>query len=216
MKDDRAWRAGHKAFKAVGEARQGVLTADEMQRLLGCCPDGLREFVVAGAFTGARLGELTSAKIRDFDQKGRTLTVRGKTGCASCTSMRAPQRCSRGSRKGEARRMIALADCRRRGRDSQPHPGPWPPRSQRPGSTRPPRSMRCATPTSRTRSTQGCRSRPWPSIAAPAWHHDQQDLRQGAGRAPGPIRRHGGAYPLAQRPRGNVVAFGSSPMATRT
>lgn len=79
VKDDRAWRAV-RAFKAVGEARQIVLTLDEIQRLVDSCGPGLQELVAAGAYTGARLGELTSAKVRDFDPKGRTLQVRGKTG----------------------------------------------------------------------------------------------------------------------------------------
>ncbi len=79
VKDDRAWRAV-KAFKAVGEARQALLTAEELQRLVDACPAGLRELVAAGAYTGARLGELTSARVRDFDAKHRTLSVRGKTG----------------------------------------------------------------------------------------------------------------------------------------
>jgi integrase len=79
VKDDRAWRAV-KAYKAVGEARATVLTVDEIQQLVDCCPPGLRELVAAGAYTGARLGELTSARVRDLDAKGRTLSVRGKTG----------------------------------------------------------------------------------------------------------------------------------------
>jgi integrase len=78
-KNDHAWRAV-KAFKAVGEPRQILLNGEEMQRLVSACPDGLCELVAAGAYTGARLGELTSAKVRDFDPKHRTLAVRGKTG----------------------------------------------------------------------------------------------------------------------------------------
>ena len=79
VKDDRAWRAV-KAFKAVGEARQALLTNDEIQRLVDACPPGLRDLVAAGAYTGARLGELTSARVSDFSPKHRTLSVRGKTG----------------------------------------------------------------------------------------------------------------------------------------
>jgi integrase len=79
VKDDRAWRAT-KAFKAVGEPRQALLTNEEIQHLVDCCPPGLRELVAAGAYTGARLGELTSAKVSDFSAKHRTLSVRGKTG----------------------------------------------------------------------------------------------------------------------------------------
>ncbi len=77
--DDRAWRRVS-AFKGVGEARKVILGPDDLQRLLDACPDGLRELVAAGAMTGARLGELTGAQVRDLDLDARTLQVRGKTG----------------------------------------------------------------------------------------------------------------------------------------
>ena len=77
--DDRAWRRVG-AFKGVGESRKVILAVKELQRLIDACPDGLRELVAAGAWTGARLGELTNAKVRDLDQEARTLRVAGKTG----------------------------------------------------------------------------------------------------------------------------------------
>jgi integrase len=77
--DDRAWRRV-KAFKGVGEARKVILSGEELQRLLDACEPGLRELVAMGAWTGARLGELTSARVRDFDPVTATLRVRGKTG----------------------------------------------------------------------------------------------------------------------------------------
>lgn len=77
--DDRAWRRVG-AFRGVGEARKVILGPDELQRLIDACPVGLRELVAAGARTGARLGELTAAQVRDLDVKACTLRVRGKTG----------------------------------------------------------------------------------------------------------------------------------------
>jgi integrase len=77
--DDRAWRKV-KPFQDVGMARKVILSESEIQRLIDACGPGLRELVAAGALTGARLGELTAARKRDFDADGKTLTVRGKTG----------------------------------------------------------------------------------------------------------------------------------------
>ena len=77
--DDKAWRRV-KGFKGVGEARKVILNSIELQRLIDACDDGLRELVTAAALTGARLGELTSARVREFDLEVAILTVRGKTG----------------------------------------------------------------------------------------------------------------------------------------
>jgi integrase len=79
VNDDRAWRKV-KAFRDVGQARKVILSEAEIQRLIDACPAGLRELVAAGALTGARLGELTAARVRDFDAGEQILTVRGKTG----------------------------------------------------------------------------------------------------------------------------------------
>ena len=77
--DDRAWRVV-KPFRDVGEARKVILSEAEIQRLMDACDADLRELVIAGALTGARLGELTAAKVRDFDAAAAILTVNGKTG----------------------------------------------------------------------------------------------------------------------------------------
>lgn len=77
--DDRAWRRV-KAFKGVGEARKIILTPAELQKLIDACEPGLRELVLIGAWTGARSGELTRTRVRDFDPGDATLHVRGKTG----------------------------------------------------------------------------------------------------------------------------------------
>ena len=64
--DDRAWRR----VKAVPRRRRGAQGDPERgrdpapaRRLRA----GLRELVLLGALTGARLGELTAARVRDFD-----------------------------------------------------------------------------------------------------------------------------------------------------
>jgi integrase len=77
--DDRAWRRV-KAFRGVGEARKVILTETELQRLVDASEPGLRELVLIGAWTGARLGEITSAPLRAFDSAAATLRVQGKTG----------------------------------------------------------------------------------------------------------------------------------------
>jgi integrase len=77
--DDRAWRRVG-AFAGVGDARKVILGDAELQRLIQACPPGLRELATAGAWTGARLGELTGARVRDLDPDAATLRVAGKTG----------------------------------------------------------------------------------------------------------------------------------------
>jgi integrase len=77
--DDRAWRR-LKGFRGAGEARKVILDESELQRLVDACGPGLRELVLSGALTGARLGELTNARVRDFDADAAILTVSGKTG----------------------------------------------------------------------------------------------------------------------------------------
>jgi integrase len=76
---DQAWRRV-KAFKGAGEARKVILTDAELQQLVDACGPGLRELVLVGAWTGARLGELTGARVRDLDRDHATLHVSGKTG----------------------------------------------------------------------------------------------------------------------------------------
>jgi integrase len=77
--DDRAWRVV-KPFKGVGDARKVILGEGEIQRLADACDADLRDLVLAGALIGARLGELTNARVRDFDADAAILTVSGKTG----------------------------------------------------------------------------------------------------------------------------------------
>jgi integrase len=77
--DDRAWRLV-RPFRDVGAARKVLLGETALQLLVDACGPGLRELVLVGAWTGARLGELTSRRVRDFDAAAATLAVRGKTG----------------------------------------------------------------------------------------------------------------------------------------
>ena len=76
---DHAWRRVE-PFQAVGAARKVILDPIQLQLLVDACAPGLRELVIVGAQTGARLGELTNARVRDFDPEANTLRVEGKTG----------------------------------------------------------------------------------------------------------------------------------------
>jgi integrase len=79
--DDRAWRR-LEPFKGVGVARKVLLDPIQIQLLLDACGPGggLRELVAVGAMTGARLGELTAARVRDLDLEAGCLKLDGKTG----------------------------------------------------------------------------------------------------------------------------------------
>ena len=79
--DDSAWRRVA-PFKGVGESRKVFFTEAEAQCLVNSCPDeALRNLVTAGLLTGARLGELTAARVTDVDLEEGIWTVRaGKTG----------------------------------------------------------------------------------------------------------------------------------------
>jgi integrase len=77
--DDKAWRRV-RAFAAVGRARMVILIPAQMRRLLGVCGPALRDLVALALLLGARCGELTTARVGDFDAEQGTLAVRGKTG----------------------------------------------------------------------------------------------------------------------------------------
>jgi integrase len=82
--DDRAWRRVG-PFEDVGVARKIFLSDADQQRLVDACEPGLRELAIGLAETGARLKELTDARVRDLDLERATVTVasnkgrRGKT-----------------------------------------------------------------------------------------------------------------------------------------
>lgn len=79
---DAAWRHVS-AFKSVGRAREAHFTSEEVARLIDAARRAdphFADLVEAGFVTGARLGELTSATVADFDPTRATLAVDGKTG----------------------------------------------------------------------------------------------------------------------------------------
>ena len=81
VSDDAAWRRV-RPFEGVSESRKVFLTEAEAQPLINAChDDSLRDLVTAGLLTGARLGELTAARVGDVDLDESNWTVStGKTG----------------------------------------------------------------------------------------------------------------------------------------
>jgi integrase len=62
-------------------SRKEFLTKAQARSLLAKCSGPFRDLVEAGLLTGARLGELTHLRVRDFDPTAGTLDVQqGKTG----------------------------------------------------------------------------------------------------------------------------------------
>lgn len=76
---DTAWRRVG-AFRDVGRERKLFLTDKQITALLGTSSGALRNLIEAAILTGARYGELAGARVRDFDPKGGTLHLSGKTG----------------------------------------------------------------------------------------------------------------------------------------
>jgi integrase len=68
------------AFKGIEGVRDIYLSREEVDRLLEAATGALRALIRAGLLTGARLSELTGARVEDFDEKQGTLQVSGKTG----------------------------------------------------------------------------------------------------------------------------------------
>lgn len=77
--DDTAWRRVE-AFRKVGRARDYFASPEEIAALIAHSPADLALLIYAGVLTGARLGELGSARVRDLDRTEGTLLVDGKTG----------------------------------------------------------------------------------------------------------------------------------------
>jgi integrase len=73
--DPGIWREGLRAFRSVDAARERWLTHDEARRLVAACEVGFGRLVAAALYTGCRYGELCRAKVRDFDQAGRRLSI---------------------------------------------------------------------------------------------------------------------------------------------
>ena len=79
--DTGAWTSV-KSFGKTTVSRATFWSKAEIERLLNCCHDpDLRDLVLAGWLTGARLGELAQARARDFDAGSDTWNLAdGKTG----------------------------------------------------------------------------------------------------------------------------------------
>jgi len=89
---DDAW-ALVKPFADVDAPKVRYLTDDEAVRLVNACPDDFRALVTAALHTGCRYGELTSAKVSDFDAKAGTLHIpRSKSGKARHVALAAESR----------------------------------------------------------------------------------------------------------------------------
>ena len=67
------------AFKSVGRRRDRFLTLVERKMLLTAAPPDLQKLIKSLLQTGARVGEMASAKVRDLDETG-LLAVDGKVG----------------------------------------------------------------------------------------------------------------------------------------
>jgi integrase len=76
--DDLAWRRV-KPFGKVNAARPGYLTLDEAVRLINACAPEFRPLVRAALETGARYGELSTARVRDY-HRGKLHIARSKSG----------------------------------------------------------------------------------------------------------------------------------------
>lgn len=76
-----AW-ARVKPFKSVTSKRELFLTSRQVSELLAATDGALHNLIKAGILTGARLGELTAARVRDLD--GGILKLSGKTESRDC------------------------------------------------------------------------------------------------------------------------------------
>ena len=83
VNSDTAWKRVQ-PFHGVTEARKLFLTDEQVKRLLGKAEGGFRDLVLAAVHTGARYGELISARVRDLDARNATLHLDGKTGPRDC------------------------------------------------------------------------------------------------------------------------------------
>lgn len=75
---DGAWRRV-RAFEKVARRRERFLSMSERKRLLAAASPELKPLIRAIALTAARPGEITKARVEDFDARTATLTLEGKT-----------------------------------------------------------------------------------------------------------------------------------------
>lgn len=80
---DAEWRRV-KAFPSADAARELFLTPLQVEGLLKAADGAFQSLLRAAVLTGARYGELGSAKVRDLDSRRGTLRLNGKTGTRDC------------------------------------------------------------------------------------------------------------------------------------
>jgi integrase len=73
------WRSVQ-AFKGADRRRELYLDLDQRRALLRAATGSLRDLLEAAIQTGARAGELVSARVKHFDKRSDSLTLTGKTG----------------------------------------------------------------------------------------------------------------------------------------
>lgn len=74
VSSDLAWRLV-KPFKKVDEAKLRYLSDDEAVRIANACDPVFRPMVQAALLTGGRYGELSKARVRDFDAEAGVLML---------------------------------------------------------------------------------------------------------------------------------------------
>ncbi len=74
-----SWR-DVKQFRGVNKRRDLFLDLTQRRSLLASANGALHDLITAAVLTGARAGELISARVSQFDARTNTLTVSGKTG----------------------------------------------------------------------------------------------------------------------------------------
>lgn len=80
---DTEWRRVP-TFRNVADNRKLFLTDKQVGALLKNTTGGLYRLVKAAILIGARYGELAVVKVKDFDPKGGTIELTGKTGQRTC------------------------------------------------------------------------------------------------------------------------------------
>lgn len=79
VSSDGAWKRVER-FKGVAVARRLYLTPEQVSTLQETATGALEVLIRLGVMTGARYGELATARVCDFDAAAGTLDVNGKTG----------------------------------------------------------------------------------------------------------------------------------------
>jgi integrase len=78
--NDVAWRRV-KPFEGVGAARPGYLSVEEAARVINAADPEFRPLLTGGLQTGARYGELSALRVRDYS-RGKVHIARSKSGKA--------------------------------------------------------------------------------------------------------------------------------------